>query len=85
MVSDSVLDYAMEGTDPLEVQNRLLSGIAGKRLYKMQTVSSEAVWAGTVDFDISLKKRGAWVSLYSGDRAGNCNDQRPGAEIRLLE
>ena len=56
MVSDSVLDYAMEGTDPLEVQNRLLSGIAGKRLYKMQTVSSEAVWAGTVDFDISLKK-----------------------------
>ena len=55
MVSDSVLDYAMEGTDPLEVQNRLLSGIAGKRLYKMQTVS-EAVWAGTVDFDISLKK-----------------------------
>lgn len=56
MVSDSVLDYVMEGTDPLEVQNRLLSGIAGKRLYKMQTVSSEAVWAGTVDFDISLKK-----------------------------
>lgn len=56
MVSDSVLDYAMEGTDPLEVQNRLLSGIAGKRLYKMQTVSSEAVWAGTVDFDISLKE-----------------------------
>ena len=56
MVSDSVLDYAMEGTNPLEVQNRLLSGIAGKRLYKMQTVSSEAVWAGTVDFDISLKK-----------------------------
>ena len=56
MVSDSVLDYAMEGTDPLEVQNRLLSGIAGKRLYKMQTVSSEAVWAGTVDFDISLEK-----------------------------
>lgn len=56
MVSDSVLDYAMEGTDPLEVQNRLLSGIAGKRLYKMQMVSSEAVWAGTVDFDISLKK-----------------------------
>ena len=56
MVSDSVLDYAMEGTDPLEVQNRLLSGIARKRLYKMQTVSSEAVWAGTVDFDISLKK-----------------------------
>lgn len=30
MVSDSVLDYAMEGTDPLEVQNRLLSGIVGK-------------------------------------------------------
>ena len=56
MVSDSVLDYAMEGTNPLEVQNRLLSGIAGKRLYKMQTVSSEAVWAGTVDFDISLKE-----------------------------
>lgn len=56
MVSDSVLDYVMEGTDPLEVQNRLLSGIAGKRLYKMQTVSSEAVWAGNVDFDISLKK-----------------------------
>lgn len=56
MVSDSVLDYAMEGTNPLEVQNRLLSGIAGKRLYKMQTVSSEAVWAGNVDFDISLKK-----------------------------
>ena len=56
MVSDSVLDYAMEGTDPLEVQNRMLSGIAGKRLYKMQTVSSEAVWAGTVDFDISLKE-----------------------------
>ena len=56
MVSDSVLDYVMEGTDPLEVQNRMLSGIAGKRLYKMQTVSSEAVWAGTVDFDISLKK-----------------------------
>lgn len=56
MVSDSVLDYAMEGTDPLEVQNRLLSGIAGKRLYKMQTVSSEAVWAGTVDFDILLKE-----------------------------
>ena len=56
MVSDSVLDYVMEGTDPLEVQNRLLSGIAGKRLYKMQTVSSEAVWAGTVDFDISLKE-----------------------------
>lgn len=55
MVSDSVLDYAMEGTNPL-VQNRLLSGIAGKRLYKMQTVSSEAVWAGNVDFDISLKK-----------------------------
>lgn len=56
MVSDSVLDYVMEGTDPLEVQNRMLSGIAGKRLYKMQTVSSEAVWAGNVDFDISLKK-----------------------------
>ena len=56
MVSDSVLDYAMEGTDPLEVQNRLLSGIVGKRLYKMQMVSSEAAWAGTVDFDISLKK-----------------------------
>ncbi len=30
MVSDSVLDYAMEGTDPLEVQNRLLSGIRKK-------------------------------------------------------
>lgn len=30
MVSYSVLDYAMEGTDPLEVQNRLLSGIVGK-------------------------------------------------------
>ena len=63
MVSDSVLDYAMEGTDPLEVQNRLLSGIAGKRLYKMQTVSSEAVWAGTVDFDISLKE-GEYGYLY---------------------
>ena len=56
MVSDSVLDYTMEGTDPLEVQNRLLSGIAGKRLYKLQTVVSGAAWAGTADFDISLKK-----------------------------
>ena len=63
MVSDSVLDYAMEGTDPLEVQNRLLSGIAGKRLYKMQTVSSEAVWAGTVDFDISLKEEHGYLYI----------------------
>ena len=72
MVSDSVLDYAMEGTDPLEVQNRLLSGIAGKRLYKMQTVSSEAVWAGTVDFDISLKKgeHGVATAEAAGADAG---------------
>ena len=63
MVSDSVLDYVMEGTDPLEVQNRLLSGIAGKRLYKMQTVSSEAVWAGTVDFDISLKEEHGYLYI----------------------
>lgn len=56
MVSDSVLDYAMEGADPLEVQNRLLSGIVGKRLYKMQTVASGTTWSGTSDFDISLKE-----------------------------
>lgn len=63
MVSDSVLDYAMEGTDPLEVQNRLLSGIVGKRLYKMQTVTSKTTWSGTADFDISLK-RGEHGYLY---------------------
>lgn len=56
MVSDSVLDYAMEGTDPLEVQNRLLSGIVGKRLYKMQTVNSDTALIGNTTFNIHLKK-----------------------------
>lgn len=56
MVSSSVLNYAMEGSDPLEVQNRLLSGITGKRLYKMQTVSSEIALTGTTEFNVRLKK-----------------------------
>ena len=56
IVDDSVLDYIMEGTNPMEVQNRLLSGIVGKRLYKMQTVSSEMAATGTTAFNIRLKK-----------------------------
>ena len=46
----------MEGTNPMEVQNRLLTGIVGKRLYKMQTVSSEVGVIGTTAFNIRLKK-----------------------------
>ena len=59
MVSDSVLDYVMEGTDPLEVQNRMLNR---NRVLLFQSQGgkpdqvAEAVWAGNVDFDISLKK-----------------------------
>ena len=56
MVSDSAMDYAMEGTNPLEVQNRLLSGIAGKRLYSMKKVSSETTLTGMAAFNICLKK-----------------------------
>ncbi len=56
MVSASALDYAMEGSNPLEVQNRLLRGITGKRLYDMRTVSSETTLAGMSAFNIRLKK-----------------------------
>ena len=56
MVDSSVLNYIMEGTNPMEVQNRLLTGIVGKRLYKMQTVSSEVGVIGTTAFNIRLKK-----------------------------
>ena len=56
MVDSSVLNYIMEGTNPMEVQNRLLTGIVGKRLYKMQTVSSEVGVIGTTAFHIRLKK-----------------------------
>lgn len=56
MINDSVADYAMEGTDPLEVQNRLLSGIVGKRLYKMQTINSDSLLAGRAVFTVWLKK-----------------------------
>ena len=56
MVSDSAMDYAMAGTNPMEVQNRLLSGIAGKRLYDLKTVSSETTLTGMAAFNIRLKK-----------------------------
>ena len=56
MINNSVADYAMEGTDPLEVQNRLLSGIVGKRLYKMQTINSDSLLAGRAVFTVRLKK-----------------------------
>ena len=56
MVDDSVLNYIMEGINPMEVQNRLLTGVVGKRLYKMQTVSSEVAAIGTTAFHIRLKK-----------------------------
>ena len=56
MVSDSAMDYAMSGTNPMEVQNRLLSGIAGKRLYDLKTVSSGTTLTGMADFNIRLKK-----------------------------
>lgn len=54
MVSDSAMDYAMSGTNPMEVQNRLLSGIAGKRLYDLKTVSSGTTLTGMADFNIRL-------------------------------
>ena len=56
MVSDSVVDYAMSGTNSMEVQNRLISGIAGKRLYNLKTVSSETTLTGMAAFNIRLKK-----------------------------
>lgn len=56
MVSDSAVDYAMAGTNPMEVQNRLLRGIAGKRLYNLKTVSSETTLTGMAAFNIRLKK-----------------------------
>lgn len=56
IVSDSAMDYAMEGSNPLEVQNRLLCGIAGKRLYDLKTVSSETTLTGMSAFNIRLKK-----------------------------
>ena len=56
MVSDSAVDYAMAGTNPMEVQNRLLRGIAGKRLYNLKTVSSETTLTGIAAFNICLKK-----------------------------
>ena len=56
MVSDSAVDYAMAGTNPMEVQNRLLRGIAGKRLYNLKTVSSETTLTGMAAFNVRLKK-----------------------------
>jgi hypothetical protein len=73
MINDSVADYAMEGTDPLEVQNRLLSGIVGKRLYKMQTINSDSLLGRKSGFYSAVEKRRAWISLYSGDGAGECD------------
>ena len=40
----------------MEVQNRLLSGIAGKRLYDLKMVSSETTLTGMAAFNIRLKK-----------------------------
>lgn len=56
MVSDSAVDYAMAGTNPMEVQNRLLRGTAGKRLYNLKTVSSETTLTGIAAFNVRLKK-----------------------------
>ncbi len=69
----------------LRFRTGCLAVLREKDCTKMQTVSSEAVWAGTVDFDISLKEGEHGYLYIPGDRAGNCNDQRSGAEIRLLE
>lgn len=64
MVDDSVLNYIMEGINPMEVQNRLLTGVVGKRLYKMQTVSSEVAAIGTTAFHIRLKKENMVISIF---------------------
>lgn len=59
MVDASAMDYVLEGNilnNPMEMQNRLLRGIAGTRLYKLKNISSETTLTGMSAFNIRLKK-----------------------------
>ena len=61
MVDASAMDYVLEGNilnNPMEMQNRLLRGIAGTRLYKLKNISSETTLTGMSAFNIRLKKGG---------------------------
>lgn len=59
MVDASAMNYVLEGNilnNPMEMQNRLLRGIAGTRLYKLKNISSETTLTGMSAFNIRLKK-----------------------------